>query len=137
MNKRYEGKIIFGVYEQPIRQRIRMFNNVLRENLLLLSQAILTILFVIILGNSTLIATKDSEMALMLVLGYSNVKRKLICLFSHILVFILSLYILVSNGTPLAHAMIITFAIVLVDYCVISYAFMKENTNVLRSLKKG
>lgn len=85
----------------------------------------------------TLLATKETESALMLVLGYSNFKRKLFILSNHILIFILSLYFLLKNGTPIAHALLLTIAIVLVDYCVISYAFMIEKNNVLRFLKKG
>ncbi len=137
MNEKFETLLFFGANEEVNRQEIQMIKNSLEANVIILTQSIFTISFVMILGNVTLIASRESEYALMLMLGYSNFKRKLIFILNHLFIFILSFYYLAINNVPLTHSLLFSVTIIIFDYLFVSYFLKREESKLIRVLKKG
>ena len=137
LNGMLGDKLNFGGHENKIRLELISVMDILRERVLKFGQFILTLIFVVILGNLTLISTKESESAIMLSLGYSNFKRKVVFLSNHILIFILCLYYLLVNNVPIVDSLLISVSIILCDYLVISYILFLEKSKVLRIIKRG
>lgn len=137
MNEKFEPHLFFGAYEEINRQEIKMVKSSLEANVITLTQSILTISFVMILGNVTLIASKESEYALMLILGYSGFKRKSNLIFNHLFIFILSFCYLAISKVSLTHSFLFSVSIIIFDYLLVSYVLKREQSKVMRVLKKG
>lgn len=137
LNEIFSDKLSFGGHEDRVRLELMMVEDTLRENIIQFGQLFLTLIFVIILGNMTLISTRESESAIMLSLGYSSFRRRIIFLSSHILIFIFCFYYLMVKNVPIGDSLLLSGLVIFLDYLVISYILFLQKFKVVRVIKRG